>query len=51
MQVTRPNEIQSPGVRLPPEACTALGLKAEPATPKRLGTSVPRTCMHALGTG
>ena len=51
MQVTRPNEIRSPGVRLHPKACAALGLEAERATPKRLGTPVPRTCMHALGTG
>ena len=51
MRVTPPNEIRSPGVRLHPQACTALGLEAERATPKRLGTSVPRTCMHALGTG
>ena len=51
MQVTRPNEIRSPGVRLHPKACAALGLEAERATPKRLGTLVPRTCMHALGTG
>ena len=51
MQVTRPNEIQRPGVRLHPKACAALGLEAERATPKRLGTLVPRTCMHALGTG
>ena len=51
MQVTRPNEIRRPGVRLHPKACAALGLEAERATPKRLGTLVPRTCMHALGTG
>ena len=51
MQVTRPNEIRRPGVRLHPKACAALGLEAESATPKRLGTLVPRTCMHALGTG
>ena len=51
MQLTRPNEIQRPGVRLHPQACAALGLEAERATPKRLGTLVPRTCMHALGTG
>ena len=51
MQVTRPNEIQRPGVRLHPKACAALGLEAERATPKRLGTLVPRTCMHAPGTG
>ena len=51
MQVTRPNEIRRPRVRLHPKACAALGLEAERATPKRLGTSVPRTCMIALGTG
>ena len=51
MQVTRPNEIRRPGVRLHPKACAAYGLEAERATPKRLGTLVPRTCMHALGTG
>ena len=51
MQVIRPNEIRSPGVRLHPKACAALGLEAERATPKRLGSPVPRTCMHALGTG
>ena len=51
MQVTRPNEIRRPGVRLHPKASAALGLEAERATPKRLGTPVPRTCMHAWGTG
>ena len=51
MQVTRPNEIRKPGVGLHPNACAAFGLMAERATPKRLGTPVPRTCMHALGTG
>ena len=51
MQVTRPNEIRRPGVRLHPKACAALGLEAERATPKGLGTPVRRTCMHALGTG
>ena len=51
MQVVRPNEIRRPGVRLHPKACAALGLEAERATPKRLGTPVPRKCMHALGTG
>ena len=51
MQVTRPNEIRRPGVRLNPKTCAALGLEAERATPKRLGTLVPRRCMHALGTG
>ena len=51
MQVTPPNKIRSPGVRLHPRACAALGLEAERATPKHLGTRVPRTCMHALGTG
>ena len=43
MQVTRPNEIRRPGVRLHP--------KAQRATPKKLGTPVSRTCMRALGTG
>ena len=51
MQVTRPNEIRRPGVRLHPQACAVLGLEAERATPKRLGTLVPRTCMHGLETG
>ena len=51
MQGTRPNEIRRPAVRLHPKACAALGLEAERATPKHLGTPVPRTCMHALGTG
>ena len=51
MQVTWPNEIRRPGVRLHPQACAALGLEAERATPKRLGTLVTRPCMHALGTG
>ena len=51
MQVTRPNEIRRPGVRLHPKACAALGPEAERATPKHLGTPVSRTCMHALGTG
>ena len=32
------------------KACAALGLEAERATPKHLGTPVPRTCMHAFGT-
>ena len=51
MQVTRLNEIRRPGVRLHPKACAAFGLEAERATPKRLETLVPRTCMHALDTG
>ena len=51
MQLTRPNEIRSPGVRLHPKAGAALGLEAERATPKRLRTPVPRICKHALGTG
>ena len=51
MQLTRPNEIRRRGVRLHPKACAALGLEAERATPKRLGTLVPRPCLHALGTG
>ena len=50
MQQTRPNQIRRPGVMLHPKACIALGLEAERATPKRLGTPVPRACMHALGT-
>ena len=51
MQVTRPNGIQSPGVRLPPKGCVALGLEAERAIPKHLRNPVPRTFMHAFGTG
>ena len=51
MQLTPPNEIRRPGVWLHPKACAALGLEAERARPKRLGTPVPRTCMHALGRG
>ena len=51
MQVTPPNEIRTPRVRLHPKGCAALKLEAERATPKHLGTPVPRTCMHALGTG
>ena len=51
MQVTRSNVIRRLGVRLHPKACAALGLEAERATPKHLGTLVPRTCMHAWGTG
>ena len=50
MQVTRPNEIMRPGVRLHSKACAALGLEAERATPKRLGPSTKN--MHAcLGNG
>ena len=51
MQVTPAKEILSPGVRLHLQASATLGLEAERATPKHLGTPVPRTCMHALGTG
>ena len=51
MQVTWPNETRSPGLKLHPKASAALGLEAERATAKRLRTRVPRTCMHALGTG
>ena len=51
MQVTRPNEIRSPGVKLHPKACAALGLEGQRATAKHLGTPVPRMCMHALVTG
>ena len=43
MQVTRQDKIRRTGVRLHPKACAALGLEAERATPKRLGTLVPRT--------
>ena len=50
MQVTLPNKMRSRGPRLHPKACAALGLEAERVTPKPLGTPVPRTCMHALGT-
>ena len=49
--MTRPKEIRSPGVRLHPKASAALELEAERATPKHLGTPVPGTSMHALGTG
>ena len=51
MQVTRPNEIRRPGVRLHPKACAALKLEGERARPKRLGTPLPRKTMHALGAG
>ena len=51
MQLTWPKEIQSPGIRLHPKACAALGLEAERATGKHLRTLVPRTCMRAFGTG
>ena len=37
MQVTWPNEVRRPGVRLHPKAFATLGLEAEPATPKVLG--------------
>ena len=47
MQVTQPNKIRSPWVRLHPKACVAFGLEAERATPRHLGTLVPRRCMHA----
>ena len=51
MQLTWPKKIRSPGARLHPKTCAALGLEAECATPKHLGTPVLRKCMHALGTG
>ena len=51
MRVTRPNEIRTPGVRLHPKACAALGLEVERATPEHLGTRVPKKCMHALKMG
>ena len=38
-------------VRLHPNACAALRLEAERATPNHLGTQVTRRYMHALGTG
>ena len=43
MQVTRPNEIRSRGVRLRPKASAAFGPEAERATPKHLETQLPRT--------
>ena len=46
------NEVQRPGVRLHPKVCAALGVKAECATPKHLGTQLPRRRhWHALRTG
>ena len=52
MQVTRPNKIRRPGVRLHPKACAALGLEAECATPKHLRIQVPGgRRWHALGKG
>ena len=52
MQVTRSNEVRRPGVRPHPKASAALGLEGGRATPKHLGTQVPRTrCRHALGPG
>ena len=52
MQVTRRNEIRSLEVRLHPKASAALGLEAERAASKHLGTQVPRPCCwHAFGTG
>ena len=51
MQVTRRNEIRTPGARLHPKASAALGLEAERATPKHLGTPVPSTCISCLGNG
>ena len=52
MQVTRATEVQKPAVRLHPKASSALGLQAERATPRHLGTQVPRTRRwHALRTG
>ena len=40
MQVTRPNQVRSPGPRLHPKASAAVGLEAERATAKHLGTQV-----------
>ena len=44
MQVTRPNEIRSPGVRLHPKACAALGLKGSVRHPS---ASEPQYQEHA----
>ena len=41
MQVTRPNEIRRPGVRLHPKACAALGLEAERARWKENDLDLP----------
>ena len=51
MQLTRPNKIRRPGVRLHPKACAALGLKAERATPKRLGNLSTKNVHACLGNG
>ena len=51
MQVTRPNEIRSPGVRLHPKACAALQFEAERATPKRLGNPSTKNMHACLGKG
>ena len=48
MQVTWPNEIWSPGVRLHSKACAALGLEEECTAPKHLGTKNMHAC---LGNG
>ena len=51
MQVTRLNEIRSPGKSLHPKDFAALGQRAERATPKHFGTQVPRKPRwHFLGT-
>ena len=50
MQVTQTSEVRRPGIRLHPEASAALGLEAELAAPKHLGTQVPRARhRHPLG--
>ena len=46
MEVTWPDVTLSPGVGLHPNACAALELEAERATPRHLGTGVPRTCQE-----
>ena len=52
MQVSPPNKIRRPEVRLHPKACAALGLYVVRATPRNLGTQVPRPRpWHALETG
>ena len=52
MQVTRPNVTKRTGVRLHPKACAPLGLEAERATPKHLGTQSTKTWpLACIGNG
>ena len=52
MQVDRLNMTGRQGVRLHPKACATFGLEAERATPKHLGSKVPRsTPLVCLGNG